>query len=193
MRVTIWMRTAGVLVVLGLGAYGAMAQQDSTATPATSNDDSVAAAARKAKEQKKDEPKAKKVFTDDDVKPAAPEAPPPAVKADGQAASDGTASGEKEDPNGEKAWRKRFKQQHDKISQAEQELDILQRELDKNQVQYYADPQKALSEQTTRKDVNDKTVEVDAKKKEIAQLKQQLSDMEDDLRKSGGDPGWARE
>jgi hypothetical protein len=37
-----------------------------------------------------------------------------------------------------------------------------------------------------------KTSKIDAKKKEIEQLKQSFSDLEDDLRKSGGDPGWAR-
>jgi hypothetical protein len=59
-------------------------------------------------------------------------------------------------------------------------------------VQYYSDPQKALTEQNTRKDINDKQAKIDAKKLEIAQLKQGLDDLEDQLRKSGGDPGWAR-
>jgi len=69
---------------------------------------------------------------------------------------------------------------------------VLQREQDKAQVQYYADPQKALSEQYSRKDINDKDAKIAAKKQEIAQLKQGLDDLEDELRKSGGDPGWAR-
>ena len=79
------------------------------------------------------------------------------------------------------------------MTAAEKELDILQREEQKAQVQYYSDPQKALMEQTTRKDVNDKNAKIEAKKQEIAQLKQNISDMEDELRKSGGDPGWGRE
>jgi hypothetical protein len=68
----------------------------------------------------------------------------------------------------------------------------MQRELDKDQVQYYNDPQKALMQQHDRSDINDKTSKIDAKKKEIETLKQQLSDLEDDLRKAGGDSGWAR-
>jgi hypothetical protein len=71
-------------------------------------------------------------------------------------------------------------------------LDVLQRELDKNQVQYYNDPQKALMQEYNRSDIGEKTAKIDAKKKEIEALKQRLSDMEDDLRKAGGDPGWAR-
>jgi SMC interacting uncharacterized protein involved in chromosome segregation len=81
---------------------------------------------------------------------------------------------------------------HDKLSTAEKELDVLQRELNKDQVQYYADPQKALTQQYDRSDINEKTSKIDAKKKEIENLKQQISDLEDELRKSGGDPGWAR-
>jgi hypothetical protein len=68
----------------------------------------------------------------------------------------------------------------------------LQRESEKSQVQYYSDPQKALMEQNTRKDINEKNAKIEQKKLEIANLKQQLDDMEVELRKSGGDPGWAR-
>ena len=96
------------------------------------------------------------------------------------------------DPKSEAYWRKRFQTIRDKIDTAQKELDILQRELDKDQVQYYSDPQKALMQQYNRSDINDKTAKIDAKKKEIDGLNQQLTDLEDDLRKAGGDPGWAR-
>ncbi len=58
-------------------------------------------------------------------------------------------------------------------------------------MQYYSDPQKALAEQYTRKDINDKDAKIAAKKKEVDQIKGRISDMEEALRKSGGDPGWA--
>jgi chromosome segregation ATPase len=165
--------------------------------------DPVADAARKAREEKKNATKPKKVYTDDDVNKAAPAAPSTAENSSGTPASAATAAAgtgapktgdaeEKEDPNGEKAWRRRFQEQHNKIAKAERELDILQREVDKAQTEYYPDPQKALSEQNTRKDINDKTAKIQAKKDEIQQLKQALDDMEAQLRKSGGDPGWAR-
>jgi chromosome segregation ATPase len=98
----------------------------------------------------------------------------------------------KEDPNSEKAWRARFKDAHDKVAKAEKELDILGRELEKAQVEYYPDPQKAMTQQNSRGDIKEKQAKIDAKKKELDQLRQGLSDMEDQLRKSGGDPGWAR-
>lgn len=168
----------------------------------SSTGDPVADAARKARDQKKVTPKPKKVFTDDDVKAADQPAPAPAsseaaaagtdeVKLEKKASAPQTEE-QKEDPNSEKAWRKRFAEQHQKISDAELELSVLQRELEKSDVQYYSDPQKAMNEQFTRKEINEKTSKIDAKKKEIADLKQQLSDMEDQLRASGGNAGWAR-
>jgi hypothetical protein len=176
----------------------AQQQQGSQANPAPQSGDPVADAARKAREQQKATPKPKKVYTDDDVKPATPSSDAgPAPAAGGaqtapgngpDAAANGTGKGD----DAEKTWRKRFQDQRDKIAAAEKELDILQREDDKAQVQYYNDPTKAMNEQYTRKDINDKNAKIDQKKQQIADLKKQLSDMEDDLRKSGGDPGWAR-
>ena len=203
MRKNDWMKVALVAAGLCLSAFASYAQDQGSSQQ---SGDPVADAARKAREekQKKDALKPKKVYTDDDIKPATPDKP--AVQnATASGATEAAASGtqaadtkkpedatEKEDPNGEKAWRKRFSEQHNKIAKAEKELDILQRELEKSSVQYYADPTKAMKEQNSRAEVNDKTAKIEAKKKEIAQLKQQLDDMEADLRKAGGDPGWAR-
>lgn len=180
---------------LAFSSVAARAQDQSTGDP-------VADAARKAREQKKVAPKPKKVFTDDDVKPADQPTPPAApgqatanpgeVKLDKPQAAAGQDEAPKEDPNSEKAWRKRFADQRKKISDSEQELDVLQREAQKADLQYYSDPQKAMNEQFTRNEINEKNVKIEAKKKQLADLRQQLSDMEDQLRASGGDPGWAR-
>jgi chromosome segregation ATPase len=185
MRFTILLRASAVAMLFGLVAFATPAQDQGT--------DDVAAAARKAREQQKTAPKPKKVLTNDDM-PSVPtdtkSGDTTAAKTDDQKAP---APDEKpDDPNGEAAWRKRFQQIHDKIATAQQQLDVLQRELEKDQVQYYSDPQKALQQQHDRSDVNDHMAKIDAKKKEIDSLNQQLSDMEDELRKSGGDPGWAR-
>jgi chromosome segregation ATPase len=201
MRVTNWMKVSMFLAGLCLAGLPIFAQQQQSSGQQQASDP-VADAARKAREQQKTAPKPKKVYTDDDIKPAAPSSEAPAAtgqasgseaaagKAQGAAAKGGDSDKESTDP--ETIWRKRFAAQREKIATAEKELDILQREDDKAQVQYYSDPQKALMQQNTRQDINDKTAKIDQKKQEIANLKQQLSDMEDELRKSGGDPGWAR-
>ena len=199
------MRTVRLLATLlflsGLSGVAALAQQDQT-QPATG--DPVADAARKARQEKKSAPKPKKVFTDDDVaaKPAVAEAPAsssptsnptdttPAPTA--QSGSQDDSSAKKEDRNSEAQWRKRFAAQRKKIAVAEEELNVLQREAEKADVQYYSDPQKALNEQLTRNEINEKNDKIAAKKKEIADLKQQLGDMEDEVRRTGGDLGWTR-
>jgi chromosome segregation ATPase len=190
MRSTILLHLTAVAMLFGLVVFATPAQDQST--------DDVAAAARKAREQQKNAPKPKKVLTNDDIpaantNQASGEASEP--KAEGQ--QEGTEQGADDknaenDPKSEVYWRKRFQKTRDKLAQAEKELDLLQRELDKDQIQYYPDPQKALMQQHDRSDINEKTAKIQAKQKEIDALKQQLSDMEDDLRKAGGDPGWAR-
>jgi predicted RNase H-like nuclease (RuvC/YqgF family) len=185
-----------VLPVLGLAGI-AVAAKHQDASQQTG--DAVADAARKAREQKKNATQPKKVFTNDDVAPAPPPAPPATAATEGKEGDanaakkgDAEAKDEKAPDNSEAGWRKRFAEQRAKISQAEQELDVLQREAQKLQTQYYSDPQKALAEQYTRKDITDQDAKIQAKKDEIAKLKQGLSDMEDQLRASGGDSGWAR-
>jgi len=188
MRLSILFRLSALAALLGLVAFSLPAQDQSS--------DDVAAAARKAREQQKDAPTPKKVITNDDIpssKTSASSSDSAMPKADGQpgsAKADDKTS--ENDSKSEAYWRKRFQQVRDKIADSERQLDVLQRELDKDQVQYYPDPQKALMQQHDRSEINDKSAKIDAKKKEIEDLKQQLSDMEDELRKAGGDPGWAR-
>jgi hypothetical protein len=204
------MKAFVIAPALCLAGLSTAAQQQGSAQQQTG--DPVADAARKAREMKKDAPKPKKVYTDDDVKKSVPvpdaAATSAPVVASGtaaattvQAAGDTTKAADAtkaedaakaEDPNSEAAWRKRFQAQRDKIAKVEKELDILGRELEKAQLEYYPDPQKALREQFDRADINKKTAKIDAKRQELDQLTRGLADLEDQLRKSGGDPGWAR-
>src|SRR6266446_2587392 len=194
----VWMKI--LIIVPALWVAGMVAYAQSQSSSQQSGSDPVADAARKAREDKKNAAKPKKVYTDDDVKPAsaaaaaaAASAAPSGAAATGAAGSQKANDGEaKEDPNSETAWRKRFKEQRDKLAKAETELDVLQRESQKSQLEYYPDPQKEMSEQNTRKEINEKVAKIAAKKQEIAQLKQGLEDLEEQLRKSHGDPGWAR-
>lgn len=211
-------RKAGVYVLIAvplLGAAGiaAIARQNQDAAQ-QQGVDPVADAARKARQQKKDAPKPKKVFTNEDVSTA----PPPSASSNATPSSTSTsptadATKDNTDAGGapssgdaaagnkpaaptksaEATWRDKFRDERAKLADAERELDILQREAQKAQVQYYSDPQKAMSEQYNRKDVNEKDTKIAAKKQEVEKIKQHIADMEDELRKSGGEIGWARE
>jgi predicted RNase H-like nuclease (RuvC/YqgF family) len=190
-------RISALSAILGVAALAAPAQQDSTQAP---TGDPVADAARKARAEQKTTPKPKKVFTNDDIPSSAPPPAPATADATNKNATQpkaGDQSAQKttdpeDDPKTEAYWRKRARKLRAKLATAEQELDVLQRELSKDQVQYYPDPQKALMQQYSRSDINEKTAKVDAKKAEVETLKQQVADLEDTVRKAGGDPGWVR-
>ena len=166
--------------------------------------ESVAEAARKAREQKKNQPKPAKVFTNDDLPTmggvSVVGAAAPAEKEDSATtpeASDKKAAGKKaaapEEEKGEAYWRKRFAEARTRLRDAEKELDILQRELNLKQTQYYSDPTQALQEQYNRKEIDTYRQKIADKQKEVDQLRQALSDLEDELRRAGGNRGWARE
>ena len=203
MSVKDWFVVSMLSAGLCVAALPALAHPQQTGSGQQTGDP-VADAARRSREQQKAAPKPKKVYTDDDVKPATPSStagPAPnqpaggaqAAPDSGQGAAAGAGATATSGTDAEKAWRLRFAEQRSKIASAEKELDILQREFEKAQLQYYPDPQKALQQQYSLKDIDDKNAKIDKKKQEIADLKQQLADLEDQLRKSGGDPGWARE
>lgn len=185
------MRIAATLGLALAGAFALAAQQPTG--------DPVADAARKAQANKQ-AAKPKKVWTNDDVKTAdTPPAPAPgdsaakpAAGGDDAKADDQTGLKPEDDPKKEAYWRKKSAKLKDKLAAAEKDLDVLQRESSKEQVQYYSDPQKAMTQGYTRGDINSTNAKIDAKKKEIEGLKQQMTDLEDELRKAGGNPGWLR-
>jgi hypothetical protein len=58
---------------------------------------------------------------------------------------------------------------------------------------YYADSNKALREQYSRREINAQRRKIEEEKLEIKKLREALSDVEDELRHAAADPGWARE
>jgi parvulin-like peptidyl-prolyl isomerase len=156
---------------------------------------SLAEIARATSAQRARSPKASWVFTNDNL----PTSGGISIVGQRSPSADKSAStddGNPADPSGEKSethWRERFSQVRTKLRQHQEAVEIMQRELGELNVQYYPNPQEALAQSITRSDINSKVAAIEVKKREIAALQQQLSDMEDELRKSGGDPGWARE
>ena len=210
MRPTTWViSTAAALLLATAPAWSRQAQQqkaenqqqtasaqnqDESQSQAGVQQDPLVEAARKAREQRKEAPKAAKVFTNDNIPTAggisavgsATEAP--AGKA---AAGQGKAGANAAPANDEKTWRARFASLRHKLDQDQAELGIMQRELGVLSVQFYSDPNKQMEQQLSRADIDKKTADIEAKKKQVADDQQAISDAEDDLRKAGGAPGWA--
>ena len=156
--------------------------------------ESVAEAARKAREKKKESAKPVRVFTNDNLPSSGGR-----VSVIGEARAPKTEDELKEEAKAadaatteEAEWRTRFADANLAIRQAEKELDLLQRELNLLRTQYYSDPQKTLTEEFDRRTINEHQQKIEAKQKEIVQLKQALSDLEDELRRAGKPAAWAR-
>jgi hypothetical protein len=202
-----------VVIVLGFAGNGwgqqsvpasaSAATPTQTSTSAPASQDPLAEAARKAREQKKEEHKPPRVFTNDDlptsggistVGQAPAPTPTPAPAASGSATPAGQKPGTPaaSSMSDEAKWREKFATLRHKIEQDQQNLDLLQRELGVLNTQFYGDPNKQLQQQLTRSDIDAKTAEIDKAKDQLATDQKALDDAQDDLRASGGNPGWGR-
>ena len=183
-------------------AATAQAPGQSTVASPPPQADPLAAAARKAREQRKDQGGAKppRVFDNDNiptqggVSSVGQNAAADYAAGTNAAAGNGSApaAGKPSAPAGESAWRERFAKLRKKLEQDQADLDVMQRELGVLDVQYYNDPVKGMQQGYSRDDINEKTDKIEAKKKVIEADQQAIADAELDLRKAGGDPGWAR-
>ena len=179
----------------------AQSKTQTSETQRAAKPDPLVEAARKAREAQKNAPKASAVFTNDNI-PATPGAvsvvgsTAAGTSGKSSASSDKTAGAGQPDSsakNDEATWRKKFADARHKLAQDQTELSVLQRESNQLQLQYYPDPTKALMQSVDRSDIIKKQKAIDDKKKDIDADQQAISTLEDDLRKAGGDPGWARE
>jgi chromosome segregation ATPase len=159
-------------------------------------DQDVAEAARKAQQAKKTAPKAKITIDNDNLGSltgtisVVGQAPAPSTDKSKTAVS--ATPGEKPAVVKDEAyWRAQFAQADKKLADDAHELDILQREYNLKQEQFYQDPMASLKEEYSRKDLNDTKTKIDDMTSVVGQDKQAISDLEDALRAAGGDPGWA--
>ena len=176
------------------------------ATPAylaaQQDQESVVDAARRAQAEKKTAPKAKMTIDDDNVgtltgavsvvgqEPALPEDQTKKAAADEKSPKT-VAPGEKPPVKDEAYWRDKFASANKKLADDAHELDILQRERNLNQEQFYTDPMASLKQEYSRQDLNDSKAKIDEKTAAVEQDRADISNLEDELRQAGGDPGWA--
>lgn len=154
-------------------------------------------------ERAKKAAKTTKEFTNDNIPavtlagaPSTEEAKPGDGKAaDGKAADGkpGEAGKEAAKPEDvEKEYRAKAAQLKETVEFEERRLDVLQRDLNLTQQQFYSDPNVALKEQYAREDINKRTAEIEAQKAAVEKAKQAITDLEDELRKKSLPAGWAR-
>ena len=208
MRKGIWL---AAIVVLFASPHRSAAQQVSQSSPSQAaqtpsqtsgqqqgKQDPLVEAARKNREAQKTAPKASTVFTNDNI-PASPGAVSVVGNASPASSEKSSTSGEASGKsnsagaNDAAAWRKKFADARHKLQQDQTELSLMQRESNQLQLQYYPDPTKALMQSVDRSDIIKKAKAMAAKQKQIDADQQAISNLEDALRKAGGDPGWARE
>jgi hypothetical protein len=158
--------------------------------------ESVADAARKARAERKDAPKPKMVIDNDNLGSltgtinVVGEAPAPPEDQAKKAGDDkGGKSGEP--AKDESYWRAKFDAANKKLKDDEHELDIMQREFNLKQQQFYADPMAQLKQEYSHQDLNDSRAKIDDKTAAVAKDKTDISDLEDQLHQAGGDAGWA--
>jgi protein involved in sex pheromone biosynthesis len=164
--------------------------------------DSVVDAAKKAQAEKKTGIKPKMVIDNDNlgtltgaVNVVGQVPAPPADKSKAGAVDKTAEDKTKDKPaeKGEKYWRDKFADANKKLDGDAHELDVLQREYNLKQQQYYSDPNTAMKEQYNRQDLTDTKSKIDDKTAAVAKDKQDISDLEDSLRQTGGEAGWARQ
>ena len=200
-------------IVLASSVCAALAHGQTA--PASQQAPSLGEAARKAREQNKSRQPAK-VFTNENIPdlkgtisvvgtPAPEPAPAPAPAPDGSAsataapATPGTATapaaaaGPKTEAKDEAYWRAKFAAARKQLADDTKEADILQREYNLKEQQFYSNPNVALREQNSRADLNKTRDDINTKKADVAKDQQAIAALEDQLRQAGGNAGWARE
>jgi hypothetical protein len=198
MRSTLW-ASAAVLLFAPLTAFGGQQQSDKTPPPSNppatvpavvkpAPQQSLAEAARKARERKASESKTK-VWDNDNIPGAPSGTAAPAAESAAPAAADDSAAA----ANDEKAWRQRFAEARGKLKRDQDSLALQQKDFGRLSIQYYPDPQKGLTQSYSQNDLIKAREKIDATKDLVVADQKAISDLEDALRKSGGDAGWASE
>jgi hypothetical protein len=176
----------------------------------------VADIARAKRQQSAQRGTSGKVYTNEDVRgtnePPTPPVAAGAAKPEGAAgkspngatakkAGDAQAGAKPEEKKGppeksraelEKEYRGRAAKLREVLDFEQKKLDVMQRELNLLNVQYYSDPNTAVREQTYRNQINTRTAEIEQQKVAADKASKAISDFEDELRKMNLPPGWAR-
>ena len=92
----------------------------------------------------------------------------------------------------EKYWRAQFQKARDEVKKAEEKAQLLDLRLKDLNTQLLRQSDVYNREYRLGPEIADTQKQLDDARKELDQAKKKLTDLEDELRRSGGLPGWAR-
>jgi predicted RNase H-like nuclease (RuvC/YqgF family) len=100
-----------------------------------------------------------------------------------------------EQTHGEEYYRERMNKLQNRLETDQRELSVLEQKLGQNQMQYYADPNKGLLQEsgpTAMSDIHKLQDQIAKKRSDVAADQQAIDDLREQLRREGGDAGWLR-
>jgi hypothetical protein len=194
-------RIAALAMLVAWGV-GVVLAQDSPSS------ESLADLARQAKAQRAKSREKTKVYTNEDIEALPPlpmsitDVPPgePTAQAttgnnagnDARKARPAEAGSEK---HGEEYFRARMGKLEERLELDQREVMILQQTLGQSQMNYYSDPVQGLlqsSGPTAMSDVHSRQDQLAKKQADVAVDQAAIDNLQDELRREGGDPGWLR-
>jgi hypothetical protein len=169
--------------------------------------------AKKLRSERAASPKSVRVFTNDNL-PHRPggggisvagsiSTESPAQSSGGQAASGqpggteaaaaaGASSQESSGAHDEKYYRAQMSALRSQLELHQRELSVLEQKQSQGQMQYYADPNKALQQEYSRSDINKRNDAIAKKQAQIDEDNRAIQDLQDQLRREGAPTGWLR-
>lgn len=184
-----------IVFILSMGcSTGLRAAQSSTSDQMPS----LGALARKLRAERKEEGKKPvAVFTNDNIPTSGSLG---TVEVSNGSASASASSGPNAETgsgseHGQKYFSKKAKAIRGNLDMHQRELAVLEQKLSQSQMVYYSNPQKTLEQESGPQfqSANNKLKkEIDAKKQQVADDQKAMEDLQDELRRDGGDPGWIR-
>ena len=183
----------GLMLLAGTTARG----QESATVPSLGE---VARQLKVQREKEKQKPVA--VFTNDNL-PSRSSLGIASVELEGgeqkekkQAGGERAPAGAASEEHGEKYFRSKAEKLRSQMDFHQRQLAVLNQELGLAKMQYYPDPQKTLEQESTpafQTDVDKLRAKIAKAENVVADDQKAKEDLQQELRRAGGDPGWIRQ
>jgi len=188
-----------MLVAWGVGV--ALAQDSPGSEP-------LADLARQAKAQRAKSREKTKVYTNEDIEALPPLAMRTTNRPPGKPTAQSTTGNKAgndalkarpaeagSEKNGEEYFRARMGKLEERLELDQREVTVLQQTLGQSEMMYYSDPVQGLlqsSGPTAMSDVHSQQTQIAQKQADVAADQVAIDNLQDELRRAGGDPGWLR-